>query len=157
MTLNEKDIVISLETLKEKVNELTAFYQRDINHQQMVYTHWNVKDVLGHLTFWHESFARNINDLAHAKKPNTLRGKLSEVNEQSVSSTQHNSIKELINRLEQAQTTIENHIFNQSIKLIPYKMGSRPYSRKEHLDIVSNHIKRHLKDLNQKINQNGKT
>ena len=77
--------------------------------------------------------------------------KLSEVNRQSVETTASVSISELIARLRGAQKTIEQHIFDESIEIIPYKKGSRGYSREEHLEIVTAHIKKHLKDLKKKL------
>jgi len=81
------------------------------------------------------------------EKPNPLKGKLSEVNHQSVETTQDEDISTLIHRLRQAQEMIEMYIPMKHITLIPYKKGSRSYSRSEHLDVVHRHIKRHLKDL----------
>ena len=116
----------------------------------MVYTYWTAKDVLGHVTFWHESFAKNLRDLSEGVKPNPLRGKLSEVNEMSVETTKDVPIKVLIKRLLTAHKTIEKHNTNTSIESIHYKKGSRNYSRLEHLQIVDRQIKRHLNDLRER-------
>jgi len=148
--LSSDNIQQSLNFLHEKLEELYSFYQQELDFSVMVYKLWNAKDILGHLTFWHESFARNISDMGKDVKPQPLKGKLSEVNQQSVATTKAASIPELIQRIKQAQETIEQYIFNDSIGLIPYKKGSRDYSRQEHLDIVAAHIKRHLKDLNKR-------
>lgn len=113
----------------------------------MVYARWSAKDILGHLVFWHESFARNLCDVSESQKLNPLKGKLSEVNQLGVEATRSVFIDKLIIRLNAAQQVIEEHIFNTEVQLIPYKKGSRDYSRKEHLEIVVAHIKRHLKDL----------
>ena len=141
----------NLSNLQEQIEELVHFFEQDLNFQTMIYELWNAKDILGHLTFWHESFARNIHDLGEGTKPSPLKGKLSEVNRQSVETTASVSISELIARLRGAQKTIEQHIFDESIEIIPYKKGSRGYSREEHLEIVTAHIKKHLKDLKKKL------
>ncbi|MEM9672830.1 MAG: hypothetical protein AAF992_09560, partial [Bacteroidota bacterium] len=122
----------------------------DLDFSLMVYAHWSAKDILGHLVFWHESFARNLRDIAQNQKPNPLKGKLSEVNQMGVDATRSVSIDRLINRLTAAQLVIDKHIFNTEVKLIPYKKGSRDYGRLEHLEVVAAHIKRHLKDLHKK-------
>jgi len=142
---------IHLEPLQTAVNDFIAFYQEELNYHTMVYTLWDAKDILGHIVFWHESFAANIADLGHGCKPNPLKGKLSEVNARSVETTKEVPIPELIERLRQAQHTIEQHIYNESIDLIPYKKGSRDYSRSEHVDIVTHHIGRHLRDVRKKL------
>ena len=95
MENSKKEIRTHLKLLKKKVNELIAFYQQDLDFTKMVYTQWSAKDVLGHLTFWHESFARNLKDVSEGSKPNPLRGKLSEVNRLSVDSNRNVSISEL--------------------------------------------------------------
>lgn len=148
-----KIIQQNLSNLQTRIEELIHFYEQDLNFQTMIYELWNAKDILGHLTFWHESFARNIRDLGEGTKPSPLKGKLSEVNRQSVESTAPVSISALIARLQSAQKTIEQHIFDESIDIIPYKKGSRSYSREEHLEIVAAHIKKHLRDLKKKLKQ----
>tara|TARA_R110001592_G_scaffold78594_3_gene235547 strand:- start:728 stop:1189 length:462 start_codon:yes stop_codon:yes gene_type:complete len=144
---DELIITNRLELLQEQVKELVAFFQQKIDFDKKVYMYWSVKDVLGHLTFWHESFARNLLDLAEGRRPNPLKGKLSEVNELSVNITSECNIQELLDRFEVAQKIINRHILNESIIEIPYKKGSRNYTRLEHLEVVERHLKKHLKDL----------
>jgi hypothetical protein len=136
-----------LEQLKKELKEFIDFFKQGYDYGSMIYELWDAKNILGHITFWHESFARNISDLANEKIPNPLKGKLSEVNRLSVESTNAVPIAELILRLQQAQYTIEQHIYDKKIELIPYKKGSRDYTRSEHLQVVANHIRKHLKDL----------
>ncbi len=143
----EQKIELSLKALIEKVDAFSSFFSQNLDFQYMIYPHWTAKDVLGHITFWHESFAKNLKDLADGVKPHPLKGKLSEVNQMSVDTTKNVSVESLIMRIQKAQKTIEKHITNTSIESIPYKKGSRNYSRLEHLQIVEEHIKRHLKDL----------
>lgn len=141
------EIQLPLQILQVAVSEVVQFYRLKLDFNLMVYELWNAKDILGHITFWHESFARNIDDLANHRKPNVLSGKLSEVNERSVETTRPIPVQDLIDRMLKAQSIIERHIFNDSIVEIPYRKGSRRYSRNEHLDIVAQHIRRHLKDV----------
>lgn len=147
----QNDIEISLKKLQSKVVELCEFFVQDDDFETMIYEFWNARQVLAHLVFWHESFARNISDIGNGKKTLPLKGSLAEVNQRSVSSAIHFSIPELIQKLSAAQQTIEQHIFNENISMIPYKQGSRPYSRKEHLEVVSDHLKKHLKDLRNRM------
>lgn len=143
----EERIETNLQFLRMELANFIDFFKREFDADVMVYDLWNVRDILGHITFWHESFARNISDLGKGLSPNPLKGKLSEVNMQSVETTRSASTEELIGRLRNAQKVIEKHIFKQSIDLIPYKRGSRDYSREEHLEIVAKHIHKHLKDI----------
>ncbi|ADR22902.1 hypothetical protein MATR_32490 [Marivirga tractuosa] len=150
MTDQEQHIKKNLEVLRNELDQLFDFFENGLDYHKMVYEFWNAKDILGHITFWHESFARNISDLGKGIKPKPLKGKLSEVNIQSVETTKNESIASLIKRLKEAQATIEEFIFDDTIDLIPYKKGSRDYSRSEHLEVVSHHIHKHLTDISKK-------
>ncbi|MEQ8475668.1 hypothetical protein [Fulvivirga sp.] len=147
MTDKQEHLENNVRILRNELEQLFTFFEQGYNYQKMVYEFWNAKDILGHITFWHESFAKNVSDLGKGIKPKPLKGKLSEVNKQSVETTKNESIKNLITRLKEAQCTIEAFIFEDTINMIPYKKGSRDYSKTEHLEVVSNHIHKHLKDM----------
>ncbi|MEM9339244.1 MAG: hypothetical protein AAGA66_10985 [Bacteroidota bacterium] len=115
------------------------------------------KDILGHVTFWHERFTRNISDLGNGILPSPLKGKLSEVNKRSVETTKSEPIERLVARLKKAQVIIEQHVFDEKMGLTPYKKGSRDYDRVGHLEVVANHIRKHLKELTEEIWQGLKT
>lgn len=147
MAESENHITVPLRKLQKTLSEFMAFFGQALDYNTMVYEYWNAKDILGHITFWHESFARNIADVGNHVKPNPLKGKLSEVNKQSVETNTNETITNLLKRLQQAQHTIEEYIHQEHINLIPYKKGSRDYASKEHLEVVTSHIQKHLKDL----------
>ena len=147
MTDKNRHIENNVKILRNELEQLFIFFKQGLDYSKMVYEFWNAKDVLGHITFWHESFAKNISDLGKGNKPKPLKGKLSEVNKLSVETTKGESIENLIERLKDAQDTIEAYIFEDKIDMIPYKKGSRDYSKTEHLEVVSNHIHKHLKDI----------
>ena len=111
MSNKEKNIKAKVEILRNELEQLFDFFEKGLDYDKMVYEYWNAKDILGHITFWHESFARNISDLGKNIKPNPLKGKLSEVNKQSVETTKNESVKNLIKRLKEAQRTIEENVF----------------------------------------------
>ena len=150
MTDKEEKIKTNVKILRSELEKLCAFFEQELDYDKMVYEYWNAKDILGHITFWHESFARNISDLGKGIKPSPLKGKLSEVNEQSVVTTRNDTIKGLIKRLKDAQRIVEEYVYIDRINLIPYKKDSRDYSRSEHLEIGTNHIQKHLKDISKK-------
>lgn len=133
--------------LQKQVQEFILFFQQSNDYTKVVYTDWSAKDVLGHIVSWHESFARNVDDLVHDRKPNPLKGSLVEVNEKGVLETKPISVQNLVVRLKSAQVTIEQDIMSEKITFIPYKKGSRDYSREEHLEVVYRHIKKHYEDL----------
>lgn len=139
------------ETLLEHLNETAArlvdFYQSLPSPAIPVYERWSAKDVLAHLTFWHESFARNVDDLAHGRQPSPLKGRLSDLNQRGVDEMTHLSLAEVLARFEAAQAILRAHILNPALTLIPYRKGSREYTVEEHLDIVNDHINLHLRDV----------
>ncbi len=147
MSTLEQQISGRLESLNKTVDRFITFFKSQKDFSKMVYDYWSVKDVLGHVTFWHESFARNLLDVAEHRKPYPHKGSLSEVNKMSVDTTRDIPIKVLCKRLLEAQNVIAKHILNTTVNEIPYKKGSRSYSRLEHLQIVDAHITKHLKDI----------
>jgi len=105
---------------------------------------WSAKDVLAHLTFWHESFARNLHAVAHRQKPSPLKGRLGDLNQQGVEAFRPLPVAALVERLRAAQASIASEILDPVRGLIPYRRGSRPYAPEEHLEIVRDHLRKHL-------------
>lgn len=108
---------------------------------------WTARDVVGHVTFWHESFARNVDDLVHARRPTPLRGRLSDLNERGVAEARTVPLDTIVNRLRAAHATIRASILSSTLGLIPYRVGSRPYTPGEHLEVVRDHVRAHARSL----------
>lgn len=127
-----------------------------IEHPEMVVIgEWTAKDLLGHIVFWHESFARNVYDIASNVKPTPLKGRLTDLNQQSVVEMQPCSTETLLLRLESAHLVIRQNIRNPGLELIPYRQGSRPYTPEEHLEIVDRHLSGHLNDIEKALSASG--
>lgn len=139
--------------LDKTIARLLAVYQ-GIEHPEMVAIgEWTAKDLLGHLVFWHESFARNVCALASGLKPTPLKGRLSDLNEQSVVEMRDCSTASLLLRLESAQQLIRHNIRHPGLERIPYRQGSRRYTPDEHLEIVDRHISGHLKAIEKALRE----
>jgi hypothetical protein len=134
-----------LQQLNETIAQLRAFYQTMTDPDRMVSEEWTAKDVLAHLTFWHESFARNVNDLVHGVKPTPLKGKFIDLNQRGVDEMRPLTLEQVLERFSAAHGIIQANILNPRLTLIPYKKGSRDYSPEEHLEIVIGHLQMHLK------------
>lgn len=132
-----------LERLSATVAELVAV-TRGIGPEAPVNSAWSVKDALGHLAFWHESFARNVSDLAASVEPTPLRGTYAELGRRCMAEMQPLSAEEILARLVAAQARIEECILDPRITSIPYRKGSRDYAPEEHLAVVNDHIRQHL-------------
>jgi hypothetical protein len=108
---------------------------------------WAVRDVVGHVAFWHESFARNVDDLAHARRPAPLRGRLSDINERGVAEARTVPLDTIVERLRVAHATIRAAILSPTLGLIPYRAGSRQYTPSEHLEVARDHIRAHARSI----------
>jgi len=135
---------ILLKQLNQTVSQLFDFYKNMADPEIAVYEEWTAKDILGHIVFWHESFARNVYDIVNDIKPTPLKGKYSDLNQRCFADMRTQTIDEITKRLEVAHRVIQENILNPKLVLIPYKKGSRDYTPDEHLDIVNEHIKEHL-------------
>lgn len=136
-----------LEQLNETVEALIALYQNIPSPQTPVYELWTAQDVLAHLTFWHESFARNVNDMAHRRKPAPLKGRLADLNQSGVETMRKETPATVLARFAAAHDLLQKHILNPALSSIPYRKGSRNYTPEEHLEIVRKHIHMHLNDV----------
>jgi len=138
------------ETLLERLNETAArlvdFYQSLPNPVIPVYERWSAKDVLAHLTFWHESFARNVDDLVNGRKPSLLKGRLADLNQAGVEALALLSLAEVLERFEKAHAILQRNALNPALTLLRYRQGSREYTVEEHLELVNDHINHHLRD-----------
>jgi hypothetical protein len=140
-----------LQQLNETASQLIETYHNLPNPNLMVYHLWSVKDVLAHLVFWHESFARNVRDLAKGRKPSPLKGRLSDLNQSGVEGMHNQDLQSILQRFQAAQQIIREDILNPNLLLIPYRLGSRDYTPDEHLNIVDGHINLHLRDIHQAL------
>lgn len=138
---------IRLNQLNRTVTHLIETYKRISNPELEISDGWTAKDILGHLTFWHESFARNVGDLDKGREPVPLKGKYVDLNLRSLQETKDLTVEQIIERLSAAHEVIQRSILSPTLTRIPYRKGSRDYTPEEHLDIVNGHIKEHLKDL----------
>jgi uncharacterized damage-inducible protein DinB len=133
--------------LHKIIKELIATCRALPDPNAAIYEGWSAKDILGHLAFWHESFARNVADLAHDRQPTPLKGTLGDLNQRGVEELRLCSLEEVIGRLQAAQRVIHRHILSPRITLIAYRKGSRDYTPEEHLSLVIDHITAHLKAI----------
>jgi hypothetical protein len=108
---------------------------------------WTVHDVVAHVTFWHESFARNVDDVVQGRPPTPLRGRLADLNDQSVAEARTLTLDAIVVKLRSAHALIRASILSPALGLIPYRVGSRPYGPEEHLAVVRDHIRAHARSL----------
>ena len=134
-----------LEQLDDAV-ELIIAAVREIEHPESLRVDdWSAKDTLGHIAFWHESFARNVSALADGRDPDLLAGTYPDLNQRGVEASRAMSVGRIAGRIRRAQATIRRSIVKlRADTAIPYRKGSREYSPGEHLVMVRGHIIAHL-------------
>jgi len=57
------------------------------------------------------------------------------------------SLDTLVERFRAAHATVRASIMSPTIGLTPYRVGSRPYSASEHVEVVRDHIRSHARSL----------
>jgi hypothetical protein len=70
-----------LNRLNDTATQLRQLYRSLPDPDLPVYELWLAKEILVHLTFWHESFVRNVDDLSHGRKPSPLKVRLRDLNQ----------------------------------------------------------------------------
>ena len=136
-----------LAELEEAVTALVAVARALPDPNAVTTAEWTARDVLAHLVFWHESFARNVADLAAGRRPTPLSGTYAALAARTRTELGGLGIEALIARLMEAQGVIRGSVGDPTITLIPYRRGSRPYPPEEHLAVVRDHVRAHTREL----------
>lgn len=108
---------------------------------------WTVKEVLCHITSWHEYYAANYKALASGIKPPLYDGSLAARNLDSVKELAHFQTSDLINRLRLANNILGESIIVGKVEKMTYKKSGREYTTPDFLDLVSRHIATHTKQV----------
>lgn len=141
-----------LRALNITIAQLMGVYKSMHDPDVMVYELWSAKDILAHLTFWHQSFSRNVLDLVNGRKPLVLKGRLIDLNQGGVDEMRTETLEMVVDRFVRSHQVIQDNILNPGLIMIPYRRGSRDYTPEEHLCVVNEHINHHLRDV-QKVTE----
>jgi hypothetical protein len=136
-----------LAELEDALAELVADARAVPDPAAVTTGEWTARDVVAHLVFWHESFARNVADLAAGRRPSPLAGTYAALADRTRVELGGLGIEELIERLLAAQAAIRAHLRDPRVVLIPYRRGSRAYPPDEHLALVRDHVRGHAREL----------
>lgn len=120
-------------------NFLTVINEKKLT--DMATIEWQVKDVLGHIVFWHEYYANQYKALAEGREPFYWKS-LVGVNKIGKKTMRNVSKHELLSRLERAQKSLKRSILDKKVPKMRY-IASREYTTSDFLDVVIGHIKRH--------------
>lgn len=133
-----------LQRLDDTIAQAIELFGRVGDSNVLVNDSWTARDTLIHILFWHESFARNVADVACGATPHPMKGSYTELGRRAAKEAEGESVDDLLARLARAHTVIADSIMDVRVISIPYKVGSRPYGPDEHLSIVNEHVAGHL-------------
>jgi hypothetical protein len=137
------------ELFQEFSNNLNVFIT-EVKKQKMTNVatdQWTVKEVLCHITFWHENYAANYEAMVNNQKPPLFDGLGYELNRLSVSTLKKYPANELIERLRKAQTSLYNSIMVAEIPQMKYTARWRVYTTEEFLVMIGRHFLTHAKQV----------
>ncbi len=141
------ELASSLASLEAAVDRLAAAARALPDLDAPTTGEWSGRMVVAHVVLWHESFARNVADLAAGRRPSPLAGTYAVLAARTRTELGDLPIETLLGRLEAAQAVIRQHVGSPRIALIPYRRGSRRYAPAEHLAVTADHVARHAAEL----------
>lgn len=104
------------------------------------------KDIVAHVTMWHEYYARVLTALVSNMPPKLYRESTTLINKIWLEKYKELSLDTLILKLEEANNTFLKNIVK--IKgIIPYSENGRRYVPWQYVSAITSHIKGHTKDL----------
>jgi hypothetical protein len=134
-----------LKQVDEAVEQIIAAVSQIEHPGSLRVGDWSAKDTLGHIAFWHESFARNVSALVNGREPDVLEGTYPDLNQRGVEASRAMTLGRIGARIRRAQAIIRRCIVKlPADTAIPYRKGSRVYKPDEHLAMVRGHIIAHL-------------
>ncbi len=106
-----------------------------------------LKDIK-HIDFWLTYYANTLSSVSKSEKPTIVKGTYKAINEQAQKERLGMTAKDAIKKVNIAINRIKKCFDYISVdEMIPYKYGSRLYSRDEYLDTIITHINMHIKYL----------
>src|SRR3990172_6786424 len=101
---------VLLEQLDEAVQQIIAAVSEIEHPESLRVDDWSAKDTLGHIAFWHESFARNVSALVDGREPDVLEGTYPSLNQRGGKASRAMSGGRIAGRIGRAQATIRRCI-----------------------------------------------
>ena len=115
---------VLLKQLDEVVDNIIETVGKSPSQKSLRVDDWTVKDTLGHIAFWHESFARNAKALVDGRHPDVLDGPYPILNQQGVDRSRSMSVGQIAGRIRRAQAVIRRCIVKMPADMmIPYRKG----------------------------------
>jgi hypothetical protein len=88
-----------LDELEDAVEQIIGAVAQ-FEHPELVRVDdWTVKDTLGHIAFWHDSFARNVAALTDGRKPDVLKGTYPDLNARGIAESRGQTAAQIAERI----------------------------------------------------------
>lgn len=108
---------------------------------------WTVKELLCHITSWHEYYAANYKALSEGVEPPLYEGSTTKRNLDTVRDLKNSRFTNLVQRLQKAHMILEKSIIEGKVKKMTYKKNGRIYTTPDFLDMVTRHINTHTQQI----------
>ena len=139
-------IEIAFNNLTSALEKFKEVYSSQVS-SNMVTNEWSVKDILCHITYWHNYYADNLNAEAKGEKYLFPKIKYSILSQKGFELLRPYSSEELFKMIDNSHLKIRDSIFVGKVSEMTYREGSKPYPIIEFLHIVEGHIRGHTKDI----------
>ena len=110
---------------------------------------WSVKDILCHITYWHQYYARNLSAQASGRSYVFPHIPFYELNQRGVEKLRSHSDENLFAMLTKANNKLKKVILCGKVKQITYRVGT-VYTFDRFLFIVNRHIRSHTRQVGRK-------
>ncbi len=135
-----------LETLTESINRFLSEYALH-DPADKATAEWSAKDVLCHITYWHEYYAKNLDAEAHGKKFIFPDLTYYELNWRGVLMLRPYADTKLIGMLTNANKRLVETIMSGKVTEMTYRQGSKPYPINQFLEVITGHIHGHTDEI----------
>lgn len=129
-----------------KLSNAVDHFIQEVNHlklSNMATDEWTVKDVLCHIVFWHNYYAKQHSALASGKNPVIFKSKGGSTrNQEGVDLLKSLSKENLIEKLNKSHKDLYRSIIVNQVPGMDYT-DKKHYQTEESLEVIAGHINRH--------------
>jgi uncharacterized protein DUF1706 len=112
-------------------------------------TSWGPREVLIHLVFWHEQYARITESITRGQTPTLLQGTFKEWNAKATQLERRTTVDELLGRFKAANSRLIAIAEHRNARALSFcfREGSKSWLYDDALVAISRHIRGHIEKL----------
>jgi hypothetical protein len=146
----------AVKKLTNSVNEFQKVYKLHYPDDRMSDV-WTVRDILCHITYWHEYYVKNLEAEAKGTSYIMPRTKLYLMNQKGVEKMRKYSDVKLFTRLAKANSQLGKVALSGKVKQMTYWEGRKPYTLLTFLELIDRHIQSHTRGIGKKRKKRSKS